>query len=155
MEVHCGARVNEGGSNLSFYCDPEPLQISNCIFNAPVEGPTAERLLQAPALARVLRTMVVAWEPDWGIATSEEHQFTFVKDQRADTFPGWIMYFSRRRGEVPALPAPVRVEPVEDKGTLVILTPERFSAANPAHVQLAAEVAEVLNRAGLFGDLQP
>jgi hypothetical protein len=65
------------------------------------------------------------------------------------------MHFSRLRGPVPPLPAPVRVEPVEDKGTLVILTPERFTVSNPEHVALAARVHELLNGAGLLRPLQP
>jgi hypothetical protein len=44
----------------------------------------------------------------------------------------------------------VRVEPVEDKGTLIVLTPERFTAANPAHVELAQRVRGLLDRAGLL-----
>lgn len=51
------------------------------------------------------------------------------------------MYFSRLRGKVP--------------GTLVILTPERFTASSPEHVALAARVHELLNRAGLLRPLQP
>lgn len=146
----------EGGSSLSLQCGAaEALQASYCVFDPPAEGPTAGRMLQAPVFARVLRAMVVAWEPEWGVATSEDHRINFAKSQRAGNFPGWMMYFSRRRGEVPPLPAPVQVEPVEDKGVLVVLTPERFTAANPAHVQLAGEVGEVLSRAGLFGNLQP
>jgi hypothetical protein len=44
----------------------------------------------------------------------------------------------------------VRIEPVEDKGSLVILTPERFTASNPDHVALADRVCELLDRAGLL-----
>ncbi|NMO22117.1 Imm52 family immunity protein, partial [Pyxidicoccus fallax] len=53
------------------------------------------------------------------------------------------------------LPAPVRIEPVEDKGTLIILTPERFTASNPEHVALAARVHELLGGAGLLHPLYP
>ena len=49
----------------------------------------------------------------------------------------------------------VGIERVEDKGTLIVLTPERFTASNPAHVELANEVGEVLDRAGLLKPLQP
>jgi hypothetical protein len=49
---------------------------------------------------------------------------------------------ARLRGEVPPLPALVRIEPVEDRGTLLILTPECFTAANPEHVTLARRVRE-------------
>jgi hypothetical protein len=60
------------------------------------------------------------------------------------------MYFAHHWGVVPPLPSPVRVEPVEDKGTLVILTPERFTVDNPAHVALADEVRASLDKAGLL-----
>ena len=69
--------------------------------------------------------------------------------------PGWVTYLSRRLGRVPPLPAPVRIEPVEDKGSLVILTPERFTASNPEHVALADRVCELLERAGLLQRNRP
>jgi hypothetical protein len=65
------------------------------------------------------------------------------------------MYLSARRGPVPPLPAPVRMEPVEDKGTLIVLTPERFTEANPEHVALAGRVSEMLDQAGLLKPVQP
>nr|AHE14561.1 hypothetical protein asmbl_5 [uncultured bacterium] len=42
------------------------------------------------------------------------------------------------------------IEPVEDLGTLVVLTPERLTASNPAHVELGRQVFDRLNRAGLM-----
>ncbi|NRD66944.1 immunity 52 family protein, partial [Corallococcus exiguus] len=48
------------------------------------------------------------------------------------------------------LPAPVRIEPVEDRGSLIILTPERFTVTNPDHVALARRVRELLAQAGLM-----
>jgi hypothetical protein len=128
---------------------------SVCVLALPDQGLVAERVLTAAVLAEVLRAMVVAWEPEWGVATSYEHQEQVTKHGHADTFVGWVMYFARQRGTVPPLPAPVRVEPVEDKGTLVLLTPERFTVSNPEHVALAARVHEVLEGAGLLGPLQP
>ncbi len=99
--------------------------------------------------------MVLAWEPEWGVATSELHRDEVLKTARVGTFVGWIMYFSHLRGTVPSLPAPVSIEPVEDKGSLVILTPERFSASNAKHVQLAEHVQERLHEAGLLLPLHP
>jgi hypothetical protein len=106
-------------------------------------------------MSEVVRAMALAWEPDWGVATSHEHQKLLTQDAKPDVFTGWVMYFSRQRGAVPPLPAPVRVEPVEDKGTLVVLTPERFTVSNPEHVALAAHVHELLDRAGLLHPLRP
>lgn len=53
------------------------------------------------------------------------------KDGKADVWLGWVTYLARHRGAVPPLPTPVRIDPVEDKGTLIVLTPERFTVANP------------------------
>ena len=67
-----------------------------------------------------------------------------------DIWLGWVTYLARHRGTVPPLPAPVRIEPVLDKGTLIVLTHERFTVANPEHVALARRVRELLARAGLM-----
>ena len=42
-----------------------------------------------------------------------------------------------------------------DKGTLIVLTPERFTAADPEHVALAERVGGLLDRAGLMKPVQP
>jgi len=129
---------------------------SNCVLRPYKRGPLAERVLTAPVLTEVLRAMALAWEPEWGVVTSHQYD-DLVSEQvmTAGTSIGWVMYFSRLRGKVPPLPAPVRIEPVEDKGTLVTLTPERFTASNPEHVALAARVHELLDRARLLRPLQP
>ncbi|WP_323394761.1 immunity 52 family protein [Myxococcus guangdongensis] len=88
------------------------------------------------------------------IATSSSHRDSVTTTPKAGTFVGWIMYLSRRGGAVPPLPAPVRVEPVDDKGTLIVLTPERFTVRNPEHVALAERVRELLDEAGLLKPLQ-
>jgi hypothetical protein len=75
-------------------------------------------------MTEVLRAMALAWEPEWGVVTTHQYD-NMISEQvmPAGTSVGWVMYFSRLRGPVPPLPAPVRIEPVEDKGALVILTP--------------------------------
>ncbi|WP_224248711.1 immunity 52 family protein [Hyalangium gracile] len=129
---------------------------SSCVLRPYKQGALGERVLSAPVMTEVLRAMALAWEPEWGVVTS--HQYDDLVSEQvmpAGTSAGWVMYFSRLRGTVPPLPAPVRIEPVEDKGTLVILTPERFTASSPEHVALAARVHELLNRAGLLRPLLP
>jgi hypothetical protein len=66
-----------------------------------------------------------------------------------DPYVGWLMYLSKRMGQVPPLLAPASITPIENKGTLIIVTPERYTATNPAHVKAADWVAAALNRAGL------
>nr|WP_301340943.1 immunity 52 family protein [Corallococcus carmarthensis] len=93
--------------------------------------------------------MALAMDPDWAVAASYAYR-KMDEDNRAGPWVGWVTYFSKQRGTVPPLPAPVRIEPVEDKGTLIVLTPERFTVANPEHVALARRVRELLTRAGLL-----
>jgi hypothetical protein len=107
-------------------------------------------MLSAPVLAGVMRAMAVAWEPDWALATADGLWEQLSGGSRIGCFLGWMTYFSGERGEVPALPAPVRVEPVGDKGTLVILTPERLTSSNPEHVALAWRVQMLLEERGLL-----
>jgi hypothetical protein len=146
----------EETSSLSGACgSADPWQPSVCLLKPPHQGPTAQRVLTASVLTETLRAMALAWEPEWGVVTSRQYQDRAYGDSDPDTFVGWVTYFSRLRGTVPPLPAPVRIEPVEDKGTLVILTPERFTASNAEHIALAARVHALLDRAGLLRPLQP
>ncbi|ATB45655.1 hypothetical protein MYMAC_001240 [Corallococcus macrosporus DSM 14697] len=105
-------------------------------------------------LTQVMRAMVLAWEPEWGVFTSDRHRDAVSEFADTGTFVGWGTYLSRNRGVVPPLPAPVRIEQVKDKGTLIVLTPERFTVGNPEHVALAERVRELLDRAGLLKPLQ-
>jgi Immunity protein 52 len=139
---------------LRVRCGVEAEPVGNaCVLSLPSTGAFVERACAAPMLARVMRAMVLAWEPGWGIATSDTHRARSTERAIVGTFVGWVMYFSRHWGPVPPLPAPVHIEPVEDRGTLIVLTPERFTADNPEHVALAARVRELLDRAGLMKPL--
>ncbi len=97
-----------------------------------------------------MRALAVAWKPDWAIATADGLWEQLSNRGRLGTFVGWMTYLSRQRGEVPALPEPVRVEPVNDKGSLIILTPERLTPSNPEHVALAHRIQQVLGERGLL-----
>ena len=128
---------------------------NSCVMPLPRKGPNAERLITAPVLASVVRSMALAWDADWALATSWDHRELLSKEGRTGTFVGWVTYLSRRRGTVPPLPAPVRIEPVEDKGTLLVLTPERLTARNPEHVEQGRRVGELLSRVGLMQPVIP
>jgi len=127
---------------------------NRCVFSLPSRGSSAGRVLTASVLTDMLRATASAWEPDWGVAMSHSHR-DLVESRRVPKAPyiGWVTYLARHRGTVPPLPSPVRVEPVEDKGTLIVLTPERFTADNPEHVALAETVRELLDQAGLLKPL--
>lgn len=127
-----------------------------CVLNPPIPSGSlmSERIVSAWTMAQVLRAMALAWEPDRGLIMSETYRDQFWPDTLPPVLVGWVTYLSRRRGTVPPLPAPVLVEPVENLGTLITLTPERFTVDNPAHVELAHQVRQILEQAGLLGPEQ-
>jgi hypothetical protein len=144
------------GSSTDISCgSASPRGSNHCMLNPPHKGTDAEQLLQTPVLAQVLRAMALAWEPEWGVVSSDLFREQLSESAEVGTFLGWVTYLSHRRGPVPPLPPPVRVEPVEDKGTLITLSPERFTASNPAHLAHARLVTSLLSRAGLLGPLRP
>jgi hypothetical protein len=150
-----GDNLNET-SGVDGRCGSANLRLSSACVLKPYDGGLiGERVLTASVMAEALRAMALAWDPEWGLATSEAHRDSVTERAKPGTFVGWVMYFSRLRGTVPPLPAPVCIEPVEDRGTLVILTPERFTVSSPEHVALAARVHELLDQAGLLRPLQP
>ncbi|WP_338269151.1 immunity 52 family protein [Corallococcus caeni] len=136
------------------YCGSADAQpTANCVISLPAQGEVAGRVMVAPVLAELLRALVHSWEPDWGVVASEQYRDQASASGAPGTFLGWMTYFSRQRGTLPPLPAPVRVEPVGALGTLVILTEERFTVTNPEHVRLATEVHQLLDAAGLLTSL--
>jgi hypothetical protein len=143
-------------SVVEFSCgSPSPRVADVCVLHLPSQGHAAERLLHAPVLAQVLRAMALAWEPDSGVVMSHDYLDAVAPGKLPDVLVGWMTYLPNYRGTVPPLPEPVRVEPVEEKGSLIVLTPERFTVANPEHVALAEQVREQLARAGLLHPPQP
>jgi hypothetical protein len=144
------------GVRVDGICGSEDLWTpSSSVLTPPPSGPMADRILSPEMRSEILRRMVVAWEPEFGLMTSSDHLISLSSRPKAGSFVSWMTYFSRQRGPVPPLPEPVRVEPVGDLGTLVTLTQERFTVSNPQHVRLAAEVQRVLEGAGLMHPLRP
>ena len=141
------------GGMVSLTCGDASGAYPNCCvlyLPWPEVEPEGARVVAAPVLVNVLRAMVLAWEPLFGVVATHEFRTALrpAKDPRG--FAGWLTYLSRARGEVPPLPPPVRTEPVEDKGTLLVLAPERLSASNPEHLSLGRRVQEVLDSKGLL-----
>ena len=144
------------GADLRIKCgDYAGSSPNHCVLDLPDRGSNADRVITAPVLAHVVRSMALAWEPDWAVAMSRDYRDTFSEPRRGGTFAGWVTYLSRHRGMVPPLPVPMRIDPVEDRGTLIVLTPERFTASNPSHVVLGQRARELLDRAGLMQPVIP
>jgi hypothetical protein len=146
--------VEDGrGGMVSLTCgDASGAYPNCCVLYLPwseVE-PEGARVVAEPVLVNVMRAMVLAWEPLFGVVATDELRWALRPERDPRGFAGWLTYVSRARGEVPPLPPPVRTEPVEDKGTLMVLAPERLSASNPAHLSLGRRVQEVLDAKGLL-----
>jgi hypothetical protein len=143
--------VNQAGGMVMVWCASLAEAVPNSsLLYFPSEGPGLDRLLTLPVLTGVMRAMALAWEPDWAVVVSDDFRDALSQQGSVGTFVGWLTYFSRQRGEVPPLPEPVRVEPVEDKGSLLILGPEPLRAANPEHVALGQRVQRMLAERGLL-----
>ncbi|QRN94196.1 immunity 52 family protein [Archangium violaceum] len=146
-----GHEEEDQGGAVTLFCGAHGEGSSNhVLLYFPVEEPGSEKVLTTPVLAGVMRAMALAWEPDWGVIVSGDFRDGLSEQGSAGTFVGWVTYFSRQRGEVPALAEPVRVEPVEEKGTLVILTPERLSGRIPEHLALGRRVQQSIETRGLL-----
>ncbi|QRN99298.1 immunity 52 family protein [Archangium violaceum] len=134
--LRCGSKAEVAPNNLWLFL--------------PEEAQGHELMLSATVIASTMRAIAVAWEPEWAVATADGLWDELSGGSRLGCFVGWMTYFSRERGEVPALPAPVCVERVGDKGTLVTLIPERLTSSNPEHVALAWRTQKLLEDRGLF-----
>ena len=141
--------VEDGrGGMVNLTCGDASGAYPNCCLlylPRPDVEPEGARVVAAPVLVNVLRAMVLAWEPLFGVIATDEFRNALRPKRDPRGFTGWLTYLSRTRGEVPPLPPPVRSEAVEDKGTLIVLAPERLSASNPEHLSLGRRVQEVLD----------
>lgn len=144
----------DDNADLSIICgDYGGATPNSCLLRLPTPGygTTAERVITTTVLTGVVRAMALAYEPDWAVATSDLHRSLLSEDEDKvwpGEFVGWVTYHSRKRGALPPLPAPARIEPVEDKGSLIVLMEERLTGRNPEHVERALRVGELLARAG-------
>jgi len=146
-----GHEEKDQGGMLMLHCGSDAEVVPNSLrLYFPTEALGSERMLTASVVACVMRALAVAWEPDWALVTADELWEQLSRHGEADTFVGWMTYISRRWGTVPSLPEPVRVEPVEEKGSLIILTPERLTITNPEHVALGHRVQRVLEARGVL-----
>ncbi|QRK05912.1 immunity 52 family protein [Archangium violaceum] len=151
-----GREAEDHGAMVMLRCGSKGEVAPNSLWLfLPKEALGEERVVTEPVVSGAMRAVAVAWEPEWAVATADGLWDELSGGSQLGCFVGWMTYFSRDRGEVPALPAPVRVEAVGDKGTLVTLTPERLTPSNPEHVALAWRTQRALEERGLFRLMVP
>lgn len=151
FDAWTGQEQTGRGGLLQLTCGSgTPFYPNGCLLHLPREEPAARRVLTVPVLKEVVRAMVRAWTPDRCTVVSEEDPASRRVVEADGACLGWLTYFSHAHTRVPALPRPARVELVDGLGSLIILTPEPFSAREPAHAELAGRVRERLEKAGLL-----
>jgi hypothetical protein len=154
FEAWTGQEQRGRGGMLNFVCGSNsPSYANGCQLHLPREEPAASRVLALPVLKQVVRTMVRVWDADGCAVIAEGDRVTKKALEDGRPCVGWLTYVASRRGSLPPLPEQVHLEPLEDQGTLILLTTERFCLQNPAHVALAANVREQLEKAGLMPPL--
>jgi hypothetical protein len=154
FEAWTGQEQSGRGGRLSFVCGSNsPSYANGCLLHLPREEPAASRVLALPVLKQVVRAMVRVWDADGCAVIAEGDRSTKKALEDGRPCVGWLTYIAHRCGSLPPLPEQVHLEPLEDQGTLILLTTERFSLANPAHVDLARSVRERLEQAGLMPPL--
>ncbi len=141
--------------HLSLSCGGCSRGPNSCLLQTHGRSAVWERLLHDGILMKqVLTSVVTAWDPDFAMVSSSEMVDLVEKDD-FEVRVGWLTYLSRRRGTLPPLPAPVRIEPVGALGWLLVLSPEPMTASNPEHVAFTTRVRELLDRAGLIEIPEP
>lgn len=146
--------VDDGrGSMVRITCGDSSGAYPNCCvlhLPWPEIEPEGARVMTLPVVVNVLRAMVLAWEPVLGVVASDELRWALRPERDSRGFAGWLTYVSGERGEMPVPPLPIRTEPVEGQGSILVLTPERVSASNPEHLSLARRAQALLDANGLL-----
>jgi Immunity protein 52 len=117
----------------------------------PFSGPAFERLSSVDALVNALGILVREWRPDRGAVESSSHVLERVREQGgSDTFVSWMLYLPIPASQVPSLPAPSRVQDMEPRGSVIVVTDKSFDPALNDHVEAAARVQRRLIETGVL-----
>lgn len=146
-----GCKDDVDAVNINFTCGCYAQRIVNhCLIRLPSGENSKARIIQIPVLVDVLKGMVTNWEADWGVVTSSQHTQKASRKDHTAPFVGWVTYLSQERGVIPSLPEPTYLREIEDHGTVIILTEERFTINNPVHLEIAQDVTAILDQRGLL-----
>lgn len=142
-------------ATLSVSCGSYALRpgINSCVIKPPPIGAGASRILQVQLLTELVRCVVSAWEPNWGVVTSSDSRDLVYRPHKRSPVVGWLTYLSTTRGKVPSMELPVQIKSIGDLGVLIVITDDRFTIANPDQIALANQVARLLEQHHLMEPL--
>jgi hypothetical protein len=97
---------------------------NHCMLFLPGESPVREQVLQIPVLLKIMRCIISALEPSYVVVNSLDYLFRPPGLHDGETpAMGWLIYLPIELEQVPALPAPARVVPVDwDKHAQACMT---------------------------------
>jgi hypothetical protein len=118
----------------------------------PKSSSLNERLATAPMLQRIVALLAQALTPDQVTVRSAGHAYYYRTngERGRGAHVGWMAYLNIPPAQLPPLPAPAYALPFAPQGTLIMVTDDRFTAANPTHIRTANLVTERLKDAGLL-----
>ena len=145
-----GRKDGEDAVNINLQCGAfGPYSVNRCLIRLPAGEESRCQIMQVSILIDILNNIVDILHPESGGIYSSEYNHIAPIKTRVPAI-GWIMYLPVKSVTIPALPMPTQVLPLGVQGAFIILTEERFSVHNPAHVELAGQVATILDKAGLL-----
>ena len=101
-------------------------------------------LINAAVLGAALRTIVTAWDVDWGRVYDRFYTNPIMEPERREDIPpfwsGWIVYLSARLAERISVPRGVVAEEIPGHGLLLFATKDVFDRDNPAHMAAAYSI---------------
>ena len=138
LSVHCGSYAGHFGI------------LNNCVIELPDDQKTVQRVIRTEMLEKVLCAVAECWEPEWAVVTTHGLLESFKKSPQGAPDPGWLIFICKRRGNVCELPEPSRKKVLDDLGTIVVVTDERFDTKRKEHIKAVKKVYRVLKKANLL-----
>lgn len=143
----------DSGSSLSVSCGGFAEQfavINSCVLSFPTDASCLERLLEVETMLDMMRIAAEAMQPDWGTVCSRK-----LRDL-VGTWPrlpqvGLVTFLSSAKySAVPDLPSPAKAIEVGGRGTMILLTEERFSTESEQDLGVAQAVVKALGKHGIL-----
>jgi len=106
--------------------------INSCVLRLPMMDISKASQFSMEELQELIVLTVKTWDPGWAIVTSDklrEVVFSKGKPVSRQPYPGYFLYLPKERGEIPTLPHPAQVVPIEGKGNLIVTVNDSFKTA--------------------------
>ncbi len=113
---------------------------NSCVVELPSEGPPSERMLKVDPLLCLMRAVVTAFDPDWATVMPDSLRQIANFGWANKPAVGWLFYAANRVLPSPRIPAVARVVSIPNRGSIAVVTEERFSPDRPEHLQVREAV---------------